>query len=539
MNRAKNLELLKTQTFDLCIIGAGASGAGVALDATLRGLKVALIDQHDFSSETSSKSTKLIHGGVRYLEQAFKQLDFGHLKQVKHGLAERRYLLANAPHLAKPLGIITPVNSWLEGLYFTIGLKLYSWFAPKDGFPKSEWLSKNQTLAFSPDLPKKTHSSVMYFDGQLDDARYNLAIVQSTDKLGATVANYVAFEKFEFDAHQKITAAEVKDNITGQNFRLKSKLFINCTGPFADHLRIAANPAETPRIKPSKGVHIVIPKHFFRGEKAMLIPKTKDGRLVFVIPFKSEIMVGTTDTPYPNLNNEPTLEKQEIDFLIDTLTPFLEKKPTFNDIKAGFGGIRPLITMKSNDKKQTKSLLRDHEVEVDSQSGLISLLGGKWTTYRLMAEDTVDEICRQLGVHKTCATHEYKLFGGGAFNSASSKHIGSDTLTHLEETYGDQCPQIIKLVDHDPTLAEKIIEPFPFIKAQIVYACQHEMAIRPRDFLARRIRLEILDWKACFASIETVANEMAKALNWSPQQTQEEIRTYRLLIQDFQKQTTH
>ncbi len=536
MNRKKNLEHLKSDSFDVCIIGAGASGAGVALDAALRGFKVALIEKHDFASETSSKSTKLIHGGVRYLEQAVKQLDPGHLKQMIHGLSERKYLLENAPFLCKPLGIITPVKSWIEGLYYTIGLKMYGLFALNDAIPKAKWLSKKQTLEFSPDLNSKIHSSVMYYDGQLDDSKYTLALVQSASKIGARVANYLELFQFHTDSNGKIIKALVKDTISNEKFEIKSKLFINCTGPFADAIRILANPEEVVRIKPSKGAHIVISKEFFRGEKAMLIPKTKDGRLVFVIPFKSEVMVGTTDTPYENIDKEPYLENEEIAFLLDTLTPFLKKMPKKEDIKSGFGGIRPLISGISKNQKETKSLLRDHEVEVDQKSGLVSLLGGKWTTYRLMAQDTLDEVCKIFDVQKECSTKNFKLFG--AQNQITEPDliiadIDLELKNHLKETYGDQINEVLELIKIDPNLKERISSKYPFIKAQIVYACHHEMITKPRDFLARRIRLEILDWTECLAVIKTVSEIMAKELEWEEEKLIFEIFSYQNLLNDF------
>lgn len=536
MNRKENLASLKSDSFDICVIGAGASGAGVALDGALRGFKVALIDKHDFASETSSKSTKLVHGGVRYLEQAVKQLDPGHLKQMIHGLSERKYLLENAPYLCKPLGIITPVKSWIEGLYYTIGLKIYGLFALNDAIPKAKWLSKKQTLEFSPDLNSQIHSSVMYYDAQLDDSKYTIALAQSASKIGAKIANYLELFQFHKDSNGKIISAIVKDSISNEKFEIKSKLFVNCTGPFADSIRLLANPEEEIRIKPSKGAHIVISKEFFRGEKAMLIPKTKDGRLVFVIPFKSEVMVGTTDTPYENIEKEPYLENEDVAFLLDTLTPYLKKKPKKEDIIAGFSGIRPLISGKRKNQKETKSLLRDHEVEVDHTSGLVSLLGGKWTTYRLMAQDTLDEICQILGVQKECSTKKFKLFGAqNQIHESDSifAYIDLDVINHLKETYGDQINEVLDLIKLDSNLKERISSKYPFIKAQIVYACHNEMITKPRDFLARRIRLEILDWNECKAVLKTVAEIMAKELGWDEEKLMFEIFAYQNLLNDF------
>jgi glycerol-3-phosphate dehydrogenase len=537
MNRIKNITALKNDSFDVCIIGAGASGAGVALDATLRGLNVALIDKGDFCGETSSKSTKLIHGGVRYLEQAFKKLDFGQLKQVKHGLSERKYLLSNGSHISHPLGIITPVFSAFEAIYYTIGLKMYGWFAKKDHLPAARWLSKKEMLLECPDINPKAHSAVMYYDGQLDDARFAIGLVQSANKNGAIVANYVTLEDFSKVKNGKIVAGKVKDNITGDTFEIKSKLFINCTGPFGDSVRLMANPSEENRINPSKGVHIMIPKKYFAGDKAMLIPKTKDGRLVFVIPFKSDIMIGTTDTKYDELSKEPLLNKGEIDFLLETAERYLKAIPKPEEIKSGFGGIRPLISAKRKSPKDTKTLLRDHEIEIDEESGLISLLGGKWTTYRLMAQDTVDAICKILSNNNPCQTTEYKLIGSqNEVKLKKPEDFPLECFQHLKANYGDQTDKIMNLIAEKPELGSKIHLSHPFVKAEVAYTCQFEMAENIRDFFARRTRLELLDWNDSLESIEIVGEIMAENLNWSLEKKNQEITNYRNLILDFKSE---
>ena len=534
MNRNDNLERIKTEHFDVCVIGAGASGAGVALDAALRGFKVALIDKGDFSCETSSKSTKLIHGGVRYLEQAFKNLDFGQLKQVKHGLAERKYLLSNGSHLSRPLGIITPVFSFVEGLYYTIGLKMYGWFASKDQLPAARWLSKKEMILGSPDITQKAHSAVMYYDGQLDDARFALALSQTSHQQGVATANYLELIDFKKDKSNKIIGANLKNVINGEYFEIKSTLFVNCTGPFADHIRILANPTEEGRIKPSKGVHIVIPKKYFTGEKALLIPKTKDGRLVFVIPFQSEIMIGTTDTKYDNLNEEPLLNNSEIDYLLETAERYLKAIPNKNEIKSGFGGIRPLISTKKKNPNDTKTLLRDHEVEIDEESGLISLLGGKWTTYRLMAQDTCDAIGEVLKNKNACKTKEFKLLGSQTiFHIKRPENFPLECFEHLIHSYGDQTPKILSLIEQRPELISKIHLEYPFIKAEVIYTCQFEMAQKLRDFFARRTRWEILDWNACLESLESVTNLMANELGWNEQAKTMEIQAYKALLNHF------
>ena len=543
MKRANNIQKLGSESYDVCVIGAGASGAGVALDAALRGMKVALIDRNDFCSETSSKSTKLIHGGVRYLEQAFKNLDFGQLKQVRHGLHERHTIMSNAPHLAKPLALITPVNSWFEGLYYLIGLKLYGLFAAKDTLPAAQWLSKTETLERIPKLSAKLHSSIMYYDGQFDDSRYCLELVKAAAEEGATVANYVNLESFEINHLGQIDKANVVDLETGNNLSIAARKFINCTGPFADAVRLMANPDEEPRMRPSKGVHIVFSNDFVQSKDALLIPKTKDGRVVFMKPIGSEVMVGTTDTAYNDIENEPKLEEEEVAFLQESLTNYLQKVPEQKDIKAGFAGIRPLLAPSGVRARETKSLLRDHEVEVLEHTGLISLLGGKWTTYRVMAKDAVDVVSEQLGFTPDCTTATYKL-PGGDFNAADQADFESqcqqiglakDTIEHLWANYGKTAFDILEILKEDLSLAQQLVEGYPFIKGEVKYAATQEMSRTIRDFLARRIRLEFMDWKACLSAAPVVATIMAAELHWSDTTKNKNIAAYTELIYDLEQ----
>lgn len=537
MNRIKNLERLQNEHFDICIIGGGASGAGCALDAALRGFKVALIEKEDFAAETSSKSTKLIHGGVRYLEQAFKNLDFAQLRQVKHGLEERHTVIRNAPHLAHPLALITPVYSWIEGLYFTIGLKIYGFFAKNDSLPKAQWLNKKETFEHIPTLTPKLHSSVMYYDGQLDDARYCLALAHAADESGAVVVNHASITGFEKDSNGKLSKAIFKDNLAeSSNLKISAKLFINCTGPFGDSIRLMANPAQEKRLRPSKGVHIMLPPEVLQSQDAMLIPKTKDGRVVFVIPFEGEVMVGTTDDEYRDLEKEPILIEQEIDFLLDTLRPYLAKVPDKSEIKSGFGGLRPLIA--SSGSKATKKLVRDHEVEYDETSNLLSLLGGKWTTYRLMAKDTIDEACKLLEKDVECKTELHYLIGGENYNFENWKAIrekyklDEDICQHLVKKYGTRAKEVLQVSD-DKKMYDRVHKNYPFIKAEVIYTIRQEMACSLRDFFARRIRMELMDWKATIESVETVADLMADELKWTDSQKEQNILAYRTLLKSF------
>ncbi len=569
MNRSENIQRLHNEEFDLCIIGGGASGAGCALDAALRGLKVALVEKTDFAAETSSKSTKLVHGGVRYLEQAFKNFDFAQLRQVRHGLNERHIVLKNAPHLARPLALVTPVFSWWENLYFSIGLKLYDWFASgKDNLPKSRRLSKAATLRRMPGITRKIHSAVLYYDGQLDDARYCLALVQSAAEAGAVVVNHSEVIDFQKNETGKLIAAKVHDLTHHSSFIIKSRLFLNCTGPFSDQIRLLANPELSPRIRPSKGVHVVLPHATLGSDDALLIPKTKDGRVVFAIPFEGELLLGTTDDDYSDLAKEPVLGSREADFLLETLQPFLKEKIDKQQVKSGFGGLRPLVNPSPDPSPEgrggsalnapkgatplpsgegsgvglTKSIVRDHEVEYDPTSNLLSLLGGKWTTYRLMAKDAVDAACDLLDISAQCGTETHQLVGAKGWDSDFWKKIQADygleadISQHLAQKYGTRARRVAEIVKHNPVLSERVLPGFPYLKAEVIYAVREEMACTVRDFLARRVRLEITDWQAAWAAAPIVANLIGKELGWTEKRCEAEGATYQKLLENFKNQ---
>lgn len=540
MNRTQGLQRLQKESFDICIIGGGASGAGCALDAALRGFKVALIEKNDFAAETSSKSTKLIHGGVRYLEQAFKNFDFAQLKQVKHGLEERQIVLQNAPHLARPLPLLTPVFSWWEGLYFSIGLRMYDFFAKGDSLPKSRWLSKKETMLRMPSLDaEKLHSAVLYFDGQLDDARYCLGLAHAASEAGVAVANHLQLIDFEKDDAGKLTGAQVASTLeeNAVAFTIQASLFINCTGATADTVRLKANPALRHRIRPSKGVHVVLPYEVLKSDDAMLIPKTSDGRVVFAIPFEGQLLLGTTDTDYTKLDQEPVLEEKEVDFLLDTLAPYLAKRPVKSQVKAGFGGLRPLLAADASDS--TKKLVRDHEVEHDAVSNLVSLLGGKWTTYRYMAQETIDKACELLGNERACQTADHVLVGGEDFAFEDWKiiqtvyRLAKDIAKHLIRKYGSRAHKVARLTQENVTWAQRLVDKFPFIQAEVIYQVREEMACTLRDVLARRMRLEIMDWEAAQEAVPVVANLMAQELGWTQEQKQQQTDDYLRLLQSF------
>ncbi|MCB0600054.1 MAG: FAD-dependent oxidoreductase [Saprospiraceae bacterium] len=535
LERKEQLAVATRTEYDLCIIGAGASGAGVALDASLRGYQVLLIDRGDFGGATSSKSTKLIHGGVRYLEQAFTKLDFGQLKQVYHGLHERHTLLHLAPHLTRSIALITPVRRWLAGLYYTIGLRMYGWFASgQDRLPHSRWLSRKQALKHIPGLARWVHSAVMYYDGQLDDARYALSLVLTSVKAGATVINHTSLVDFDRLETGRIHGATLRDEIGQKTFTVKARHFVNCTGPYSDAIRQLANPRMESRIRPSKGIHVMLEAILLNSLDGLLIPETKDGRVVFALPFAGRTLLGTTDTPYSDLDLEPAVLREEVEYLVQTLNPYLEVPIHPDQVKAGFSGIRPLIT--TAEKEGTKSLLRDHEVEYDDQSGLISLLGGKWTTYRLMASDTVERILELDEREEPDRTANHPLVGATGWHANYEDDlvrlyaISSDWAHHLSHHYGTDSPEIIHIYQEHPDHQEKWHPDFPYRVAEIIYHVRFEMAITIRDVLAQRTRLEIQDWQAAYTVAPKIGHWLGKLFDWPEHERDAAILSYRTYL---------
>jgi glycerol-3-phosphate dehydrogenase len=336
-----------------------------------------------------------------------------------------------------------------------------------------------------------------------------------------------------------LTGAGVKSLTSGDSFTVKAKLFINCTGAFADTIRLKANPKLTKRIRPSKGVHVVLPYEVLKSEDAMLIPKTSDGRVVFAIPFEGQLLLGTTDTDYRDIEKEPILEEQEVDFLLDTLTRYLAKRPDKSQVKAGFGGLRPLLA--ASESASTKKLVRDHEVEHDETSNLVSLLGGKWTTYRYMAQDTIDKACELLGAERECKTANHVLVGGEDYAFEDWKiiqtvyRLAKDISKHLIRKYGSRAHKVARMTQENSVWAQRLVEKYPFIQAEVIYQVREEMAMTVRDVLARRIRLEIMDWEATQEALPIVANLMAQELGWTSAQKQQQIDDYQAQLQLFMK----
>ena len=522
MNRQQNIAALQTETFDLCIIGGGATGAGCAVDAALRGLKVVLIEKEDFAAATSSKSTKLIHGGVRYLEQAVKKLSWAQFVMVKKALKERKTLLEIAPHLTHPLPLLTPCFTLLEGWYYAIGLRIYDWISGTKNIGNSKWLSKPLALKRIPTLKKnKLASAVLYWDGQLDDLRFAMALVQTAAANGAVVINHIVASGFIKNDNGILEAVQVTDGLTGAEHTIKAKQFVNATGPFADAIRQMANPDTQKRIRVSRGIHITLSKEVMPGHTAMLIPKTDDGRLIFVIPYQNELLVGTTDDECQLTEAEFGPTKNEIEYLLGYINRYLDVHISPQDVHSGFGGLRPLL--QAAEGANTKELVRDHEVETDEKSGLISILGGKWTTYRLMAKDTIDTVEEKLnGKITVCKTDEVILYGGVNYQPTHCFELikkqvewNDDIILHLLHKYGRESLQIAATASSDLGLQKRLLENAPYTFAEIQYLIGKEMACTVKDIVARRWGVALTDWEKTLWLIPIVGQIMATHFSWT------------------------
>jgi len=526
MARHQQLQQLKDgRTFDLLVIGGGATGCGVALDAASRGLDVALIEKNDFSEGTSSRSTKLVHGGVRYLEMAVKKLDRVQYNLVKDGLRERGILLKNAQHLSNRLPLITPLYKWLDVPYVFSGLKLYDILSGKQNIGHSRLLSRKEALRRFPMLKAEgLKAGVLYYDGQFHDSRMALSLALTAAQHGATIANHVAVCGL-CKEDGEITGAELRDSLTGESWQLKAKGVINATGPFVDQIRMMDNPAAPKILSASTGIHIVLDKRFAPPDTGLMIPETEDGRVLFVLPWEGHALVGTTDEP-AEVTDHPLPLEAEIDYLLRHVTQYFNLKVKRSDIKAVWSGLRPLVS----DPKaaDTAKLARDHVIE-DSRSGLLTIAGGKWTTYRKMALDTVDHALKQFNLSApkpTCQTEQLPIIGSANYNEQGdlelSKNFGfaADVASYLNRTYGDQAEQVAKLAEDG--IGVRLVKNHPVLEAEVIYAVRHELAERVIDVLARRMPLALLDTEAAKQAAPRVLEIMAEELGWNQSRCDEE-----------------
>ena len=526
MARQHHLQQLKDgRTFDLLVIGGGATGCGVALDAASRGLKVALVEKNDFAEGTSSRSTKLVHGGVRYLEMAVKKLDRVQYNLVRDGLRERYVLLENAPHLSNRLSLVTPLYRWIDVPYVFSGLKLYDILAGKRNIGHSRLLSRKEVLRRFPTVKAEgLKAGVLYYDGQFHDARMALSLALTAEKHGAVIINHVAVTGLCKEG-EKITGAELTDSLNGETWQLRAKGVVNASGPFADQVRMMDNPEATRILSASTGIHIVLDKRFAPPDTGLMIPETEDGRVLFVLPWENHALVGTTDEP-AEITEHPQPLESEIEYLLRHVARYFNLQVDKSDIKAVWSGLRPLVS----DPKavDTAKLARDHVLE-ESTSGLLTIAGGKWTTYRKMALDTVDQALKifNLSAPKpTCQTEHLPIIGSANYDVKGdlvlSEEFGlsADVALHLHQTYGDQAVEVAKLAEEG--YGARLVEHHPVIEAEVLYAVRYELAERVIDVLARRLTLALLDTEASRQATSRVLEIMSSELGWDQQRCEVE-----------------
>lgn len=486
--------------WDLLVIGGGATGAGIALDAAARGHAVLLLERADFGSGTSSRSTKLVHGGVRYLQQ-------GNLSLVIEALHERGLLRRNAPHLVRDLRFVVPNYEWWEAPWYGVGLKVYDLLAGRYGFGPSRLLSRDKVLEAIPTLETGgLRGGVEYHDGQFDDARLLVNLIQTACERGAVALNYTPVERLLRGPDGLLRGAVFRDLEGGGEHEVAARAVINATGPFADGLRRLDDPAAPPLIAPSQGIHLVLDRSFLPGTAAIMVPRTRDQRVMFAIPWHGRTLLGTTDTPIPEAVPEPCPLPEEIDFLLETAADYLARDPSRADVLAVFAGIRPLV--RTGNGGATSVLSRDHTV-LTSSSGLITVCGGKWTTYRKMAEDVVNVAATVGGLdERPCPTRELPIHGWREPAPADAGFLDHDPLPE----YGADEAALRALAAGEPGLAEPLAAGLPLIGAQIVWAVRHEMARTLEDALARRSRALVLDARAAAAAAPRAAALMAREL---------------------------
>ncbi|HEY7289222.1 MAG TPA: glycerol-3-phosphate dehydrogenase/oxidase [Vicinamibacterales bacterium] len=518
MRRAEMLARLdqRDDPWDILVIGGGATGAGIAVDAASRGYDVLLLEQHDFGKGTSSRSTKLVHGGVRYLEQ-------GNIALVMEALKERGLLRQNAPHLVGNLAFVVPNYDWWEAPFYGLGLKVYNALAGKYGFGTSEILTREETLARLPTIKTEgLRGGVVYYDGQFDDARLLINLMETAADQGATVLNYVRVEAITKGDDGFVAGVIAVDQETRKRWTPSARVVVNATGPFSDSVRRMADPEVLPLIAPSQGIHLVFDHSFLSSDAAIMVPHTSDGRVMFAIPWHGHTLVGTTDTPIETATLEPRPMKEEIDFILETAGQYLHKAPTRADVLSVFVGIRPLV--KGGDGKLTAALSRDHTIHID-QSGLVTTTGGKWTTYRNMAEHTVDQAADLARLdERPCVTRTLNVHG---FHS-SAERFGTLSM------YGSDALEIQDLMRDAPSLADPLHPQLPYSGAEVVWATRHEMARTVEDVLARRTRALFLNARAADKMAPAVARLMAAELGWDATRQAAEVAAFSQLAKGYQ-----
>lgn len=511
--RSKSLETLNGE-FDVLVIGGGATGLGIAVDAVTRGYKTALVEAGDFAQATSSRATKLVHGGVRYLAS-------GQIHLVYEALHERAVMLRNAPHLVQALPFLLPAYKWIDLPFYGIGLKIYDLLSGKSTMGPTHILGKKSTRDRLPNIATKgLRGAILYHDGQFDDARLALALARTAEYHGATILNYVRVTSL-VKTDGKITGAVVKDVETNAEQPIRAKVVINATGIFVDDIRTQDDPAIPKLLSVSRGTHIVVDPSFLGSDNAIMIPKTEDGRVIFAIPWCGKVVIGTTDLAATAVEMEPGHQESEIDYLIAHINPYLAIPMARKDILSVFSGLRPLVTGKS---ATTSKLSREHHIDV-SPTGLITVAGGKWTTYRRMAEDAVDfAIKHDMLPQRQCKTRETKIHGAPPSGTAESGPL---------HRYGSDADAIRALIVERAELAARIDEALPFCIAEVVFAVRHEMARTVEDVLSRRMRALMTDARASERAAPLVASTMAAELGRHSDWERGQVEAFQKLASTF------
>ncbi len=510
MQREKILQQVQDfrESYDFIVIGGGATGVGIALETSTRGYKTLLLEKSDFAKSTSSKSTKLLHGGVRYLAQ-------GDVALVREACVERGRLLRNAPHLTKNQSFVIPAFGWFDELKYTVGLKMYDLLAGTYSLGRSHRISKKKTLEKIPTIQAdKITGGIVYHDGQFDDTRMAVNVLQSSEENGAHVLNYTEVKGLTKSGEGKIDGVLFEDLETGKNYNVKGKAVINATGVFGDRILQLDEPGLAKTIRPSQGIHVVLDPSFLPGDHAIMIPKTDDGRVLFAVPWHNKVVVGTTDTPVEDASLEPVALEEELKFILKTTAKYLTKAPRRTDILSIFAGLRPLAAPKA-DSSKTKEISRSHKIAV-SDSHLFTMVGGKWTTFRKMAQDMVERVEEVKMWEKTKSqTKNFKIHG-------YQKDVDLDDPMYV---YGTDREKILELASSEPGMDEILSGIFKLRKAQVVWAVRHEMARTVEDVLARRTRCLLLDAREAkrvapqVAAI--IAEETGKDKKWEENQLED------------------
>jgi glycerol-3-phosphate dehydrogenase len=517
MNRKININKLKeVPLWDIIVIGGGATGLGTAVDAATRGYKTLLLEQADFAKGTSSRSTKLVHGGVRYLAQ-------GDISLVLEALKERGLLRQNAPHLVSNQAFIIPTYEWWDGPFYTIGLKVYDMMSGKLGLGPSERLDTKTVMEAIPNLKKEgLNGGVMYYDGQFDDARLAISLAQTLEDNRGTAINYCQVTGILKDSMGFVSGVQAVDQETNETYEIKAKVVINATGVFADNVIRLDHPESKKTIVPSQGVHLIIDRKFLKGNTAMMIPKTPDGRVLFAVPWHNKVVVGTTDTLMENISLEPRALPEEIDFILNTAGDYLVYRPQRSDVRSVFAGLRPLAAPEDEDEK-TKEISRSHKITI-SPSGLLTITGGKWTTYRKMGEDVIEKAILIGGLEeKPCVTAGLPVHG-------YVQSFDEDDPLHY---YGSDRNKILSLARKEENMTQPLVEGFPYTRAEVVWAVREEMARTVEDFLARRSRFLLLDARKSMEAAPVVAKIMAEEMNLRRRWVREQIESYTRLAQGY------